>query len=112
MRMWNVDPEKMCQKHLCGEHLECHMFYGSIKEGKKIDGYIKNGLLEIHNLKKRHDEIVNEMLKRGYKHLTPLSNDFDDCELGHINIEESIQTLIERCPKCKKLNRGIRLCPD
>ncbi len=103
MRMWNVNPELMCQKHLCGEHLECHMFYGAIKEGKKIDGYIRNGLLEMHTLKRRHDELAIEMLNRGYKHQSPLPNDFDDCELGCVDVEENIKALIERCPKCKKL---------
>ena len=39
-----VDPKFLCQKHLCGEHLECHMFLGTLKKNKKVDGYLKNNL--------------------------------------------------------------------
>ena len=33
MRMWNVDPKLMCNKHLLGEHVEMHMFFGTIQKG-------------------------------------------------------------------------------
>ncbi len=46
MRMWNVLPEYLCRKHLLGEHVEMHMFVGTIKRGVSLNGYIKNKLVE------------------------------------------------------------------
>ena len=37
-----------------------------------MNGYFRNNLLEPKSLKVRHNELVNEMLRRGYKHNTPL----------------------------------------
>ena len=68
MRMWLCDPKIMCQKHLCGEHVEMHMFLGTIKKGKKIDGYLKNNLLEPMALYWRHKQLELEMIDRGYNH--------------------------------------------
>ena len=30
MRMWMVNPGFMCNKHLLGEHVECHMLVGHL----------------------------------------------------------------------------------
>ena len=66
MRMWLVDPKILCQKHLCGEHVEMHMFLGTLKKGKKIDGFLKNNLFEPRVLHKRHEELKEEMIKLIY----------------------------------------------
>lgn len=111
MRMWNVDPKLLCRKHLLGEHLECHMFYGTLKKGISVEGYLCKGLLEIHNLEKRHDELAKEMSRRGYKHHTPWPEEkvgigcrYQPYEIncGKVNTEENIKTLKERCPECRK----------
>jgi len=68
MRMWNLDVKKMCRKHLLGEHVECHMFVGYINKKKNLQGYLDKGLLEIHNLKSRHEKIVKEMKRRNFQH--------------------------------------------
>ena len=47
MRMWMIDPKMLCKKHLLGEHVELHMFVGTINKNKKLDGYKKNGLVEV-----------------------------------------------------------------
>lgn len=44
MRMWMVPPRHMCRKHLLGEHVELHMFVGSIKNGVRVEGYLANNL--------------------------------------------------------------------
>ncbi len=102
MRMWNVDPKLLCRKHLLGEHVETHMFAGTIKKGIKYNGYIKNKLLEIHNLKKRHDIIAEEMVRRGYNHRTPLNFE-SDIVIGEIDVEANLKDLFERCQECRKL---------
>ena len=55
-----IDPIMLCNKHLLGEHVELHMFVGTINKGKKLDGYKKNGLVEVHNIRSRHKELVGE----------------------------------------------------
>jgi hypothetical protein len=47
MRMWMVPTKIMCDKHLLGEHVEHHMFLGSLKQGFNLDGYVKNNLFEL-----------------------------------------------------------------
>lgn len=102
MRMWKVDPKKMCRQHLLGEHVECHMFVGTILKRVSLDGYIKNGLVEIHNLKSRHQELVNEMISRGYNHNSPLP-EFESFESGHVDSEKNLRILKEKCIYCRNI---------
>lgn len=100
MRQWNVDPKLLCRKHLLGEHVENHMFMGCIKKGTSLKGYIEKGLVEIHNIKNRHDELVNEMIRRGYNHKTPIEDLL--CEkIGFVNSEENKKELERRCEFCR-----------
>jgi Pyrimidine dimer DNA glycosylase len=99
MRMWNVDVTKMCDQHLTGEHVELHMFVGSIRKGKNIAGFIRNGMVEVHNIRKRHNEIAKEMESRGMNHKSPLPL-FRIYKAGHIDIEANEQVLADRCSKC------------
>jgi hypothetical protein len=110
MRMWLCDPKIMCQKHLCGEHLETHMFLGSLKKRKKIDGYIKNNLFEPRSLYQRHKDLADEMIKRGYNHKTDIREEECGCVLDlpvekqywEIDKEKSLKDLLKRCPECNK----------
>ena len=101
MRMWGINPEILCRQHLLGEHLECHMFVGAILKHKSLKGYIDKGLVEVHMLKLRHDELVNEMTKRGYTHASPLP-DFVSWVEGELNIPKNFDDLTTRCPECNK----------
>ena len=100
--MWNINPKKMCRQHLLGEHLEMHMFLGTLKKKKSIKGYLDKGLVEVHNIKKRHDELVDEMKKRGYNHKSPLKK-FKLDKIGNVNIKNNKIELIKRCKECRKL---------
>ena len=97
--MWNVDPSRMCRRHLLGEHVECHMFVGVLNKGISVTGYLNNGLLEIHNLRKRHDELVVEMLKRGYSHNKKLP-EFKEKVMGSIDTNINAAELKKRCKEC------------
>ena len=101
MRMWNVETGLLCRNHLLGEHLEVHLFVGSILKDKSLNGYLNKGLLEVHNLTKRHNEIVKELKKRGYKHNSKLPK-FKSFKAGNINIEENVKELCFRCVKCRE----------
>ena len=110
MRQWMVDPKKMCRKHLLGEHVEHHMFVGTLIKKKSIKGYIENDLLEPLSLQQRHDQIVEEMVKRGYNHNTPLNFDISLLEylsdeyINHkIDRQNSERLLFTRCTECRKL---------
>ena len=101
MRMWGVKPNILCRKHLLGEHLEIHMFVGTILADKSIKGYLKNKLLDTRKLKKRHKELVREMKWRGYKHKSSLPKFFIE-KIGAIDIKENKVELFKRCKDCRK----------
>lgn len=97
-----ISAKYLCRKHLLGEHLENHMLAGCLKEGKNLKGYIDNGLVELHNLKERHEELALEMSSRGYNHKSPFSSEYtSNKELGKVDRERSFRDLIFRCPECK-----------
>lgn len=116
MRMWMVDPEIMCQKHLCGEHLELHMFVGHLKKDKRVDGYLKNNCLEPRSIWERHQAIQKEMEKRGYNHKSPINESDCSCILNLPNHQQywmvkstdSLRELLRRCPKCRERFERIK----
>lgn len=101
MRMWNINPKFMCDKHLLGEHVEMHMFVGTLNLRKNIQGYLDNQLIEIHNIRKRHDELVNEMKKRGMKHFSKLPK-FKSFEAGYVDSKLNLSELKRRCRDCRE----------
>lgn len=107
MRMWGIDPKKLCRKHLLGEHVEMHMFVGTIKRGKSIEGYIKTGLVNPALINFRHDQLVAEMEARGYNHnsfLEPV-----DLPYRGIDIKRNELELRDRCKDCRELQE-IKNC--
>ena len=101
-RMWMINPMKLCRNHLLGEHKELHQLIGSLNKCKSVQGHIDRGQVEIHNIKKRHDQLVNEIERRGYKHLSPRPI-FKIYKAGKINISENEKELIQRCKECRRL---------
>jgi hypothetical protein len=104
MRMWNVDPKLQCRAHLLGEHRECHALISIILHNKPLSGtkYITTGLVEVHNIKQRHNELVLEMTRRGYNHKSPLP-DADLWTEGQVDSAQNLIELRTRCPECAKL---------
>jgi len=106
--MWMVSPSILCNQHLLGEHLEIHMFVGSINKQLKMDGYVKNNCLEVKSLIKRHNDLAKELGRRGMKHNSSLPIIKDISYLNEkiltykINREESLKELLNRCNKCKE----------
>lgn len=121
MRMWMVNPAVMCRKHLLGEHVELHMFVGSINRGISMTRYLSDGLLEPAALRARHEELVKEMERRGYKHnsILPLhkpikfrlgiSFEYLDEEAFEYKIDSklSLRELASRCPECRQLQLEV-----
>ncbi len=94
-----VQPRRMCRKHLLGEHVEIHMAAASLRLGKSVAGFLEKGLLELSSLRSRHDELVAEMLRRGYRHNSPLGP-VPRRQGGKIDRRASAQELARRCPDC------------
>ena len=114
--MWNINPRFMCRKHLLGEHVEMHMFIGTLRKAKKrhgkdamarrraVAGYIEKGLVELHNIEKRHAELVKEMKRRGFRHKSEITQ--EDMRFvwkeGKVDEMTNRVELARRCPECKK----------
>jgi hypothetical protein len=103
--MWLCDPE---QSRGC--HVEMHMFLGTLKKQKKVDGYLKNNLFEPRTLFQRHEDLKEEMLRRGYNHKSNVREVECGCVLDlpeekqywKIDKEAALKDLLSRCPKCKE----------
>ncbi|MBN2420973.1 hypothetical protein JXB27_01705 [Candidatus Woesearchaeota archaeon] len=108
MRMWMIDPKLLCRKHLLGEHGELHKFIPSFKKKIKVHGRISPKVqIEPKSYEKRHNQLVKEMLRRGYSHNSKLkAPDFSYLPKEHrnakVNINISIGDLKKRCKECKK----------
>lgn len=103
--MWMVDPATMCRKHLLGEHVEIHMFVGTLRKGLNMDGYLTGNLLEPSALMQRHEELAVEMERRGYKHRSPLLQPGPyprEWEEVHIDRAAALAELHRRCPECRR----------
>jgi len=105
-----VEPKLLCRKHLLGEHVEHHMFLGTLKKNISVGGYLRDGLLDILSLKTRHDALVAEMISRGYRHHSATETTNEQLiayaeQWKHIpsciNVETNLAELCRRCPDCK-----------
>lgn len=116
MRMWMVDPRKMCRKHLLGEHVECHMYLGAVRALRSLDGFFQaRYLFKPSCLKARHDALAAEMMYRGYLHHTPFTEDDTQLLLKSECFYDSAPTACEadsaanvtllamRCVECRNL---------
>jgi hypothetical protein len=78
------------------------MAIGSMIKGISMQGYVDGGLLELHNLHSRHAALAEEMLRRGYKHLSPLP----PCHTpiaGYVDIAANKKELSRIGAKCRDL---------
>ncbi|MGB8196515.1 MAG: pyrimidine dimer DNA glycosylase/endonuclease V [Acidimicrobiales bacterium] len=99
-----MDPALLCRKHLLGEHVECHMFRGSLLKGRSLQGFLASGLLDSRVLARRHDQLAKEMNRRGYLHASPLPRDFDaSAAAGDVDVATALQELAARCEECRRL---------
>ena len=90
---------RMCRKHLLGEHVEIHMAVATLRLGRSVAGFLEKGLLELSSLRRRHDELVAEMLRRGYRHNSPLGP-IPRRKGGKIDRRANMLELARCCPDC------------
>ena len=91
MRMWMIKPELLCKQHLLGEHFEIHTAIGNLRSGGSWTRNLTlKGFLEPQNALERHKELVDEMIKRGWKHDSELMVD-TALPIGKVDTEKSLR---------------------
>ena len=108
MRIWDIEPKRLCRKHLLGEHRELHAIWSILTKNKK--GYSRHPETlrwkgKLKSLFLRHRIIVEEMQRRNYAHKSDLKKSFatgKNRQTEFINsIEEQKKILKNKSCKCK-----------
>ena len=78
MRVWDIHPKCLCRKHLLAEHRELHGLWNILTKHGGKGGYSRHPetlrwVEKTRALYNRHEALVKEFKKRGYKHHTPLN---------------------------------------
>lgn len=119
MRQWLVRPDLMCDAHRSGEHLETHMFRGSMHGNKNLKGFYDNWLFfGPQFLLYRHNEL--EEFFGGHKSpMTEISiaeaigplpgikysrESYPDVLITVEMVKASRMTLLSRCGTCRMLH--------
>jgi Pyrimidine dimer DNA glycosylase len=75
VRIWDLDPRVLCDRHLLGEHRELHAIWSILTTGKTGYAHHPETLRwrgRLAALYARHDEQIAEMDRRGFRHASPL----------------------------------------
>jgi hypothetical protein len=77
MRIWDLDPACLCDRHLVAEHAELHAVWSVITQNRR--GYsahpeTRRWRGKLAALYRRHEALVEEMSKRGFSHRSPLDS--------------------------------------
>ena len=112
-----LPPEKLCRKHLLGEHNEIHKMVGNLRHSRTwAESLTKLSFLEPQNALCRHNELVKEMARRGYNHNSPLDTAGVELPIGRVDLNASMKDLYERCELCGGEANGmiddITACED
>lgn len=96
MRIWDIAPKKLCNKHLFGEHRELHAIFSILTNNKK--GYrnhpeTKRWVGKLKALYQRHEKLVKEIKRRKYNHQSPLNKKL---ALGKLKQDEFVNTKSEQ----------------
>lgn len=76
MRIWDIDSKHLCRQHLLAEHRELHAIWSILTNNKK--GYsshpeTKRWVGKKKALFLRHEKLVKEIERRGYRHRSSLN---------------------------------------
>jgi hypothetical protein len=98
MRIWDIPPRKLCRNHLLGEHRELHATWSILTQGKK--GYARHPEVlrwkgKLKALYRRHEQLVEEMRRRGYQHHSPLDPELATGEGQQYEYVDSYERQIE-----------------
>jgi hypothetical protein len=98
MRIWDINPKYLCQKHLLAEHRELHGLWNILTIHKSKGGYSRHPetLRWVGKQKAlflRHEKLINEFSCRGYLHHTLLDKKL---AIGSDNQNVFINTILEQ----------------
>ena len=107
MRVWDLPPQLLCNKHLVAEHFEIHTIWSVLTRGLK--GWARHPETlrwqgRLRALYRRHEADVEEMQRRGFCHRSPLDESLATGEPEQAEYvdapEEQARLLRERCEGC------------
>ena len=112
MRIWDIEPSKLCRQHLLAEHRELHGIWSILTKNKS--GYSRHPETmrwqgKLKALYNRHQAQVAEAKRRGWKmgidHQTPLDRNLATGKRAqnvYVHIpEEQVKILRGKGCKCK-----------
>ena len=76
MRIWDLSPDRLCRAHLLAEHRELHGLWVILTQGRKAYANhpeVNRWRGKLRALYLRHEALAAEMLRRSYRHATPLN---------------------------------------
>ena len=105
VRVWCVPVRLLDRQHLLGEHAELHVMYNAIVKAKLgiQSGWQKHPqtlrfMDRLGMLVDRHRQQAKELLKRGYRHNSPLpeTHVLEPYKYSNSEMESDLKTLRER----------------
>ena len=104
MRMWQIPPEFMCQKHILGEHYELHKHLHNFQKKHSITGRIKPVVqIEPSSMETRHNELANYINHNSPYTQPDISYLPIDEQKAKVDLNISYKDLSDRCPECRTL---------
>jgi hypothetical protein len=99
MRVWDLEPGVLCDRHLLGEHRELHAIWTILTTGKA--GYANHPETRrwrgrLAALYARHDAQVAEMSRRGFRHASPLDPRLATGAAHQTELIDSVESQLER----------------
>ena len=99
VRIWDLEPGVLCDRHLLGEHRELHAVWSILTTGKR--GYATHPETlrwrgKLKALYVRHDWLVEEMKRRGFDHRSPLDAALATGAVRQTELLESVERQTER----------------
>ncbi len=78
MKLTHRDPRALTRQQLLGEHHEAHYAAGCIRKRtvkglRWLRNMVRSGNM-VEDVSARHDEVAEEMERRGYIHKSPISD--------------------------------------
>lgn len=109
MRIWDIEPRKLCRAHLLGEHRELHAIWVVLTQGKK--GYSRHPEVlrwkgKLRALYLRHDKLIEEFKLRGYRHKSSLNKQL---ALGSANQDKFIDSYKTQLDILKRKNCDCKI---
>jgi hypothetical protein len=96
MRIWDVAPRHLCRNHLLGEHRELHGLWNVLTRdlrGYRAHPETRRWQGKLAALYLRHEALVEEMARRGYRHASDLD---PQLAVGAPSQDNRLQTIEEQ----------------